>query len=166
MNASSARILTNLCRLGSLSALAATTGIVYWSLQPPELPSAVAPAPRVAGVPNPPVIPGYELLQASVSQRLRPPLYDPPPPPPPAPKPKVEPPPPIRVNLKLVGTVREPGKDRAMLAAPDGSIEFRRIGDRFQSESQTMVVEEVGARDVLIHVVEPRDGTVRLNLEE
>lgn len=165
MTPSTARLLTRLCRLGSVSALAATGAIVYWSLQPPELPSAVVPVRRVAGVPNSPVIPGYEALQASVDQRLRPPLYDPPPPPP-APKPKVEPPPPIRVNLKLVGTVREPGKDRAMLAGPDGSIEFRRIGDEFQSESQTMVVEEVGARDVLIHVTAPRDGTVRLNLEE
>jgi hypothetical protein len=81
------------------------------------------------------------------------------------PPPVEQPPPPLHVNLRLVGTVLEPGRNKALLAAPDGNIEFRTVGDRFDWESQTLVVEEVCAGDTLLHVVAPREGMVRLNLE-
>lgn len=165
MSPSAARFATRLCRLGSLVTLAAAAGVAYWGTLPVTLEPSAAPAVTAGGVPDPPRIIRLDALQAHLDQLLRPPLYDPPPPPV-APPPVEPPPPPLRVNLRLVGTVLEPGRDKALLAAPDGNIEFRTVGHRFDWESQTLVVEEVSPRDVLIHVVAPRDGLVRLNLEE
>jgi len=165
MSPFAARFVTRLCRLGSAIALASAAGVAYWGTLPVRLDREGAPPPKSAGVPDPPRILRLDALQAHLDQRLRPPLYDPPPPPE-APVPVQPPPPPLQVNLRLVGTVLEPGRDKAMLAAPDGNIEFRTVGHQFDWESQTMVVQEVGPRDVLIHVVAPREGLVRLNLEE
>lgn len=165
MSPAATRFATRLCRLGSVLALAGAAGIGYWGTLPVTVSSDTAAPPMAAGVPDPPRILRLDALQAHLDQRLRPPLYDPPPPPE-APPPVEQPPPPLRVNLRLLGTVLEPGRDKALLAAPDGNIEFRTVGHRFDWESQTLIVEEVSPRDVLIHVVAPRDGLVRLNLEE
>jgi hypothetical protein len=165
MSPAAARFAARLCRLGSVLALAGAAGVGYWGTLPVTLDRSDAQPPKAVGVLTPPRILRLDALQAHLDQRLRPPLYDPPPPPEP-PRPVEQPPPPLRVNLRLVGTVLEAGHSKALLAAPDGNIEFRTVGDRFDWESQTLVVEEVSARDTLLHVVAPRDGMVRLNLEE
>jgi len=56
---------------------------------------------------------------------LRRPLFDPPPVV--VPPPKKEPPPPL--NVRLVGTIIEPGKTIAMLTNARNSLEFKQVGD-------------------------------------
>ncbi len=157
-------LLKTIGRLGTAASLVATIAIGYWATLPPKVaPTASAssvPSP-LKSVPAPPEIPRYATLAPLVDQRLRGPLYDPPPPPPPV----VPPPEPIRVNLKLVGTVLEAGRNQALLANPQGKILFCRVGETISSHPGDIFLESVSEQDAVLRVTSPRESMVTLTIE-
>lgn len=67
-----------------------------------------------------------QLLQLASEINLRRTLHDAPPPAPtPAPPPKPVPP----LDIRLTGTICEPGHSQAMIQLPDGTVELNGIGD-------------------------------------
>ena len=155
-------LVKSICRLLSGVILLCAAGVGYWAVQQPdtaaELSEAV-PAPIKAV--DPPDIPSFDALEPLVAQRLRAPLYDPPPSPPPT-----EPPPaPVRVDWKLVGTVLEPGRNKAILTSPEGKTYFREVGDLIAEQPAEMYLESVSERDAVLRITKPRVTEVTLSME-
>lgn len=152
-------------RLTCLMLAVGTVLVGYWGIMPPAIdsPGTIASLPnhgRLAASPSPPEIPDYASIASLVDQRLRGPLYDPPPPPPVV----SPPPPPIRVNLKLVGTVLEPGRDQALLANASGKVLFCTVGETITSEPGNLLLESVTENDAVLLVRDPREETVKLTI--
>jgi hypothetical protein len=145
--------------------LAATGGTVYWQLQPVEWADThSAGVASLSRTPQLPEIPTATALAELAEQRLRAPLYDPPPAPEPVPEPP-KPDPPPRVDLRLVGTIIEKDRSRAVLAAPDGRTEIRGAGEKVTSAPGQVIVADVSADRVVLRVASANDAQVTLTLE-
>ena len=112
----------------TVAALAGGSAAVIVTSTPP--PSSATPPVTAAPGPPPeamePNLPALAELELLCQRDLQRPLFDAPPPPPPVAAP---PPPPPSLPFKLAGTVVELGHCRAMLQQPDGSIQFKAVGD-------------------------------------
>lgn len=71
-------------------------------------------------------VPPLESFPPLWQRPWRAPLYDAPPPIVQA----AEPAQPLPLNLRLAGTIIEPGRNRAMIVTPDGKMQFVRVGDK------------------------------------
>jgi len=74
-----------------------------------------------------------------------------------APPPAAPPPPPdVPVNIRLSGTIVEPGHSRAMIELPDGSMELKNVGDEagnariLKIDDGKITVESSGHQQVLV----------------
>ena len=151
-------------RLISLLALLAAVGVGYWGTLPVMVDGStrVWPKTPLQSVPSPPVIPGYTAFASLVDQRLRGPLYDPPP----IPLPPPTPPAPIRVDLKLVGTVLEPGMNQAILTNSRGKVLFCRVGETIASVPGGIVLESVTETEAVLRITTPRESAITLTTQE
>ena len=154
-------------RVICLTLFAGTAWVIHWAVSQNEFAGLDAhqslnPERALRSSPRPPEIPEYATIAELVDQRLRGPLYDPPPPPP-----KVTPPPePIRVDIRLVGTVLEPGRDQALFARSDGKILFCDVGETIPYEPGKILLESVTESDAVLLVREPREEMVTLSIEQ
>ena len=87
---------------------------------------------------------------------LRRPLHDPPPPTPPA-LPPARPPPPL--NIRLSGTIIEPGHCQALIAMPDGTVQLKNIGEsagdaRIQEIRDRSITVEYFGQSTVLNVVQ------------
>ena len=122
------RVRLILLSLSGALALCSITVLAWTMSNPPELsisaagnhivPSPVSPTTQAA-------FDSAELRQV-MQVDLRRSLRDPPPLPPPA-LPVARPFPPL--DIKLAGTIVEPGHSQAMIQLSDGSVQFKSIGD-------------------------------------
>jgi len=116
----------------SLASLSAVSWAVWWPYHA-SLPQST-PATREKSASDDPGLsfgrPTLSQFEGLWDKRLRRPLYDPPPPTPKVAEVKKLPP----LQIKLLGTIIEPGKSQAMLATPRGTVELKRVGDTIDSE--------------------------------
>lgn len=160
----SAVFIRSLSRIVALAATAMIVLIGFWVFEPSTIArsTSAVKATKTNTAKSPiPDIPKFAAFQSLLDQKLRAPLYDPPPPKPEPPKP----PEPIRVDLRLVGTVLEPGRNQAMLADQKGKIIFCRVGDAISSQPGGISLESVSETDAVLRVTEPRDELVTLTIE-
>lgn len=122
----------------------------------PVTASAISGRPsRPAANDNHDALPELKEFEAHWNKPLRRPLFDPPPVV--VPPPKKEPPPPL--NVRLVGTIIEPGKTIAMLTNARNALEFKQVGETVGSgkllatitaiENSRVVVQYAGETLVL-----------------
>ncbi|MEO1525511.1 MAG: hypothetical protein AAFX06_08740 [Planctomycetota bacterium] len=159
--------LKSISRLTMLVATIAIGSIIWWSLEVPNIDhraSEVPPRSMTDPQTSIPEIPQYTALAPLLDQKLRGPLYDPPPAEPPKQEPP-PPPPPIRIDLRLVGTVLEAGRNQAMFADADGKILFCRVGEPIDSQPGGLSLESVSETDAVLRVTEPRSELVTLTIE-
>jgi hypothetical protein len=142
--------------------LAAAPLVLVWGCWPLQTvvsgDDSVAPGARTA---NPaPVGPAAVLVPAPPrdvwTKRLRRPLYDPP-----APQVVEQPLAPLQVALK--GTILEPGNSMAIIASPDGTIDYKRVGDPLGPAAGRAHVKEILSDSV---VVERENKTETLKVTE
>ena len=123
------RTIRNLLWIVTGTMCATSVLTVLWAAGPPTLPRGGQLQPsssfRVRTVHVTPMVTSTELDQIA-QVNLRRPLHDPPPAPPPAVAAATPMPP---LDVRLTGTIYEPGHCRAMMQLPDGSIQLKSIGE-------------------------------------
>ena len=143
--------------------LGGSVAVVNFCVSPIEVPSPERRAPlpaqgtlvtKMRGS----QLPAPEELQKFAASPLRREIFDPPPRPA-EPPPKLEPPP----SLRVLGTVIGPSVARAMIAGPQGRVEFKRVGDRIgegEHAPRVVVIEKAQV------VVEYRGERLELAVEK
>jgi hypothetical protein len=138
--------------------------VAYWSAMPLSLaPDHTAPAVPSDGV-SKNAGPTADVIRQVASdsrrdiwtKRLRQPLYDAPPP-----QPVQKTLPPLQVALK--GTIVEPGNSMAIIASPDGTIEYKKVGDPLGPPDGVGHLTEIHSDAIL---VERGDKTETLKVSE
>lgn len=166
MDISRQRRLLNLTTAGLL---AATGGVVAWSMSGISDSEISAPSPGNSGA-----NPETSVAQADdggasklAESPLRGPLYDPPPPPAPAPKPVAPPPDPPKqkpipkLGVTLVGTIIEADQSVAIIADSTGKFDIKGIGESLELSPQGMVLESIDSEQVTV-TYQGRESTVVL----
>jgi hypothetical protein len=129
----------------AMSALAVLTTL--WATSPLEAQSH-ALANRIAGN----IQPSTRPMQAFVDPQelaqfcqldLRRPLHDPPPPPPVL-TPPAKPSPPL--NIRLSGTIVEPGHSQALIVMPDGTVQLKSVGE----DAGNARIKEIGDGSITV----------------
>ena len=144
--------------------LFAVPAVLFWSAMPLALAPDAAGSAAQSDQTSKSVVLTADIVHQVASdasrdiwnKRLRQPLYDAPPP-----QPIQKTLPPLQVALK--GTIVEPGNSMAIIASPDGTIEYKKVGDPLGPPDGVAHLTEIHSDAIL---VERGDKTETLKVSE